>query len=77
MKLATPSLHTSRRGIQRVTASIPEEFVMPLCGVTFDKNGVAQTAAFGGLRLFASESQTAADQPKNGWSALHSLLVYS
>jgi hypothetical protein len=49
---------------------------MPLCGATFDENSVAQTAAFGGLRLFASESRTAADQPKNGWSALHSLLVY-
>jgi hypothetical protein len=37
---------------------------MPRCGVTFSENGVAQTAAFRGLRLSVSESRTAADQPK-------------
>jgi hypothetical protein len=46
---------------------------MPRCGATFDENGVgvAQTAASGGLRLFVSGPRTAADQPKNGRSALH------
>jgi len=44
---------------------------MPLIRATFDENGVAQTAASGGLRLFVSGPRTAADQPKNGWSALH------
>ncbi|HEU0007733.1 MAG TPA: hypothetical protein VFS12_17230, partial [Terriglobia bacterium] len=31
---------------------------MPRCGATFDENGVAQTAAFGGLRLSVSEART-------------------
>jgi hypothetical protein len=37
---------------------------MLLCGGTFDEKGIAQTAASGGLRPFASKSRTAADQPK-------------
>jgi hypothetical protein len=39
------------------------------------KKGVAQTAAFGGLRLFVLNPELPRTNQKNGWSALHSLFV--
>lgn len=49
---------------------------MALYGARFDEDGVAQTAAFGGLRLFASNPEQPRTSQKNGWSALHNRLVY-